>query len=158
MYDRKKAVEYAYKWWNKRNPSFFNYDYYGGDCTNFISQCLLAGGINMDSSSKMGWYYNNSYDRSYSWTGVNEFFKFSVNNSGMFGPKVKKVTVKEVEVGDIVQLVQYGEVFHHNLLITKIVGENVYENILLTCHTFDVKDKKLSDYVIKDIRFLKVLN
>ncbi len=39
-YDRKKAVEYAHKWALKRNPLYYNFDKLGGDCTNFISQCI----------------------------------------------------------------------------------------------------------------------
>lgn len=43
QYDRKKAVEYAQKWAYKRNPNYYNYDAIGGDCTNFVSQCIFAG-------------------------------------------------------------------------------------------------------------------
>ena len=42
-YNRKKAVEYALKWALDRNPRYLDYDDLGGDCTNFISQCLYAG-------------------------------------------------------------------------------------------------------------------
>ena len=40
MYNRQAAVQYANLWWNRRNPAFPNFDV---DCTNYISQCLLAG-------------------------------------------------------------------------------------------------------------------
>ena len=60
-YDRNKAVEYAYKYYKKINhdctksrSSCTNYGYYGnsfchyshggGDCANFVSQCLIEGG------------------------------------------------------------------------------------------------------------------
>lgn len=60
-YDHSKAVEYASKWWNGANhecskayTSCTPYSYWGnehcgysshgGDCANFVSQCLLAGG------------------------------------------------------------------------------------------------------------------
>lgn len=41
-YDGDKAVEYADKYWNSNNGS---YPSYSNDCTNFASQCVLAGGI-----------------------------------------------------------------------------------------------------------------
>ena len=44
MYNREAAVRYANKWWDSRNPAFPAFDV---DCTNFISQCLLAGGAPM---------------------------------------------------------------------------------------------------------------
>lgn len=42
-YQREKAVEYAKKWAYRRNPKYYNYDGVGGDCTNFVSQCIYAG-------------------------------------------------------------------------------------------------------------------
>lgn len=49
-YDRTRAVQYALRHWNNPNPAFANMDQAGagGDCTNFTSQALLAGGWPMD--------------------------------------------------------------------------------------------------------------
>ena len=41
-YDGKKAAAYAKKYWKKSNT---NYHTYKNDCTNFVSQCLVAGGL-----------------------------------------------------------------------------------------------------------------
>lgn len=55
MYDREAAVRYANEWWNGRNPAFPVFDV---DCTNFISQCLLAGGAPMHGypNRERGWW------------------------------------------------------------------------------------------------------
>ena len=45
-YDPSAAVEYARKYWNNYNPDYHNYANDGGDCANFVSQCLIAGGLN----------------------------------------------------------------------------------------------------------------
>ena len=46
-YDRKAAVEYARKHWNNYNDEeYINYADNGGDCANFVSQCMIAGGFN----------------------------------------------------------------------------------------------------------------
>ena len=42
-YDRQTAVEYANYWAYRRNPRYYAFDEIGGDCTNFVSQCLYAG-------------------------------------------------------------------------------------------------------------------
>ncbi|MHB8106123.1 MAG: amidase domain-containing protein [Candidatus Cryosericum sp.] len=47
-YNPLKAIQYASHWWNKRNPKFQSYGF--GDCANFVSQCLIAGGINLRAS------------------------------------------------------------------------------------------------------------
>lgn len=157
MYNRSFAIEYAYTWWNKRNPKYANFDSLGGDCTNFVSQCLFAGGIEMNYEQN-GWFYNNINSRAPSWTGVDEFFNFATTNTSNHGAKAKQVTISQVDVGDVVQMLQKGTRFHHNLLITKIGKNKSLDNIYVTCHTNDAKDKKLSDYYFKEIRFLKILD
>ncbi|HHT26692.1 MAG TPA: amidase domain-containing protein [Firmicutes bacterium] len=49
-YNRSAAVSYALRHVFNPNPEFANMDTLGGggDCTNFVSQCLLAGGWRMD--------------------------------------------------------------------------------------------------------------
>ena len=42
-YNRKSATFYANRWAYRRTPEFFDFQGLGGDCTNFVSQCLLAG-------------------------------------------------------------------------------------------------------------------
>jgi len=47
QYDRAAVYDYTSIWWNDRNPLYFDYSDYGGDCANFVSQCIIAGGINL---------------------------------------------------------------------------------------------------------------
>ena len=75
-YNREKAVEYADTWAMGRNPAYYDYSNLGGDCTNFISQCLYAGGGIMNYTRDLGWYYNNANDKAPAWTGVS-FIQFS---------------------------------------------------------------------------------
>lgn len=157
MYQRQKAVEYAYLWWDKRNPRFYDFDSLGGDCTNFVSQCLFFGGIEMNFQT-LGWFYDGLDFRSPSWTGVDEFFYFATQNNSSVGVKAKQVDILQIGVGDVIQLSQNDGSFHHSLLVTKILGEKTPQNILLTCHTFDAKDKPLASYFHKKIRYLNILN
>ena len=46
-YLREAAYGYAYKWYNSRNPHYKDYSSSGGDCANFVSQCLIAGGLSL---------------------------------------------------------------------------------------------------------------
>ena len=141
MYSRSKAVDYAYAWWNKRNPSFYDFDTLGGDCTNFVSQCLFYGGIEMNYNS-LGWFYNSLNSRAPAWTGVDEFFAFATSNTSRLGVRAKLVDISKIMVGDVVQLRLFGEGdFHHTLLVTQILGYNTLSDILVTCHTYDAKDK-----------------
>ncbi len=64
-YDRHAAVQYAEHWWNSYNPAFRVFDV---DCTNYVSQCLLAGGAPMRGMPvrDQGWWYKGD-NWSFSW-------------------------------------------------------------------------------------------
>ncbi|MFA4931338.1 MAG: amidase domain-containing protein [Caldisericia bacterium] len=47
-YNPLKAIQYADQWWNKRNPKFQSYGF--NDCANYVSQCLIAGGLRLRAS------------------------------------------------------------------------------------------------------------
>ncbi|BAY87844.1 hypothetical protein NIES267_73680 (plasmid) [Calothrix parasitica NIES-267] len=95
-YDRIKAIEYAWRHAsdNTYNPDYPNYDITsdddpdGGDCTNFASQVVQAGGLRQDTghgawwnrddtSETKNWYVRRNifggFDHSKSWTSVNHF-------------------------------------------------------------------------------------
>lgn len=42
-YNREAAVKYAVEWAYRRNQEYYDFEQIGGDCTNFVSQCILAG-------------------------------------------------------------------------------------------------------------------
>ena len=46
-YNPSKAVAYAKQWAYSRNPKYYDYSNMGGDCANFVSQCLIAGGLSL---------------------------------------------------------------------------------------------------------------
>ncbi len=150
-YNRKDAIEYAYKWANGRNPRYYNYDNLGGDCTNFISQCIFAGSRVMNYNKTFGWYYNNANDKSPSWTGVEYLYNFLTRKNGV-GPIGKKVLKQNVIPGDIAQLKFGGNDFRHSLFITKIENGNIY----VTTHTFDNLNRPLNLYNYVDIRFIHI--
>jgi len=74
-YNLEKVVEYAKKWAVGKNPHYYHFEGIGGDCTNFVSQCLLAGGAKMNFEKYYGWYYVSKDNRSPSWTQLNHPIK-----------------------------------------------------------------------------------
>jgi hypothetical protein len=150
-YNRLKAVGYASTWAEKRNPNYFDFSDFGGDCTNFISQCVYAGSNVMNYAKTFGWYYVNSYDRSPSWSGVDFFYNFIINNKSV-GPFAAASDESNAEIGDIIQLAATGKEFTHSLIITQTKPE-----ILIATHSFDSVNRPLSTYVYEKIRFIKIL-
>ncbi len=48
-YNAGSAVSYARKYCRNYNPKYHNYASSGGDCANFVSQCLVAGGMSFSN-------------------------------------------------------------------------------------------------------------
>ena len=69
-YDRSAVVSYAQKWAKGRNPAYYDFEKLGGDCTNFASQCILAGSGVMNFKYPLGWFYRSPFERAPSWTSV----------------------------------------------------------------------------------------
>lgn len=153
-YNRKKAMEYAKKWAYKRNSKYYNFDNSGGDCTSFISQCIYAGSGIMNYKKHIGWYYNSSFDRTASWSGVEFLYNFLTTNKGI-GPSAKNANIEELEIGDIIQLRFFKDRFSHSLVIVDKKG-NTLENIYIATHTEDAYYRKVTTYNFEDIRFLHI--
>ena len=148
-YNRSSVVEYARKWAYKRNPDYYNFDSIGGDCTNFVSQCIYAGSGVMNYNKIYGWYYNNANDKSPSWTGVQFLHNFLVNNQGI-GP-IGEISNK-IEIGDIVQLSFDGVNYTHSLIIVEIKDTKIF----IASHTFDSYGREVSSYEYKKSRFIHI--
>ena len=150
-YNRERAVEYAHTWAKARNPLFYDFTGIGGDCTNFISQCVFAGCCAMNYTPTLGWYYFSPTDRSPSWTGVPFFYNFITGNTGA-GPFGTESKSGKLMLGDFVQLGKRDGTFYHTLLITGF-DRNSY---LVSAHTNDAKDRPLSSYSYQRIRFIHI--
>lgn len=154
-YNREAAVAYANQWAYGRNPRYLDFSNFGGNCTNFASQCIYAGSGVMNFKPIYGWYYINANNRTASWTGVEYLYKFLINNKGV-GPYGVEAERVEVLPGDIVQLAFEANVFRHTPVIVAILGEPVLENILVAANTFDANRRPLSSYQYMDIRFIHI--
>jgi len=103
-YDYKAMAAYAKKYWSNYNPDYPNYNGHGagGDCTNFVSQSLKAGGWKHVPGYTYDFHkwFGNADIQSDSFVGVNEFSWFALSS--------KRVTplpyVYQLDVGDVLQM------------------------------------------------------
>lgn len=157
-YNRARAVEYARRWALSRNPLFTNFAGRGGDCTNFISQAVLAGSCEMNFTRDFGWYYISPNDRAPAWSSVEYFYdfitgapEFSSRNGGI-GPYGIEVDSTGALEGDAVQLADETGDFYHTLLITGFSEGQT----LVSAHTNDALDKPLSSYNFTSLRYIHI--
>ena len=153
MYNREAVYEYAKKWAYGRNPKYYNFDSVGGDCTNFVSQCIYAGCKQMNYNRNNGWYYINGNNKSPSWTGVEFLYNFLTTNNNL-GPKGEKMTIDKLEIGDVVQLSFNRQIFSHSLIVIKN-GINT-DNTLIAAHTYDIFGKSVSEYGFEKYRCIHI--
>lgn len=149
-YNRANAAAYARRWALGRNPQYYDFSYIGGDCTNFVSQCIFAGAGVMNYTPVTGWYYISANERTPSWTGVNELYRFLINNRGA-GPRGHIVPLNKLREGDIVQLDLNGAGFVHSTVVIS-VGNGTPDTVLIAAHTNDSLDRPLSSYDYDDLR------
>ncbi len=81
-YDRDAAYTYMQTYIERRNEDWAIYDDAGGNCQNFGSQVLLAGGIPMDETGSAQWYWHGHDAQDYSWINVDLFWEYAQTNSG----------------------------------------------------------------------------
>lgn len=150
-YNRNQVWEYALTWALDRNPLFFDFTEAGGDCTNFASQCILAGSCMMNYTPVYGWYYVDVNNRTASWTGVEFLYNFLTQNTGV-GPYAHVIQNGRLEIGDIIQLSNRNGVYYHTLVVTG-VRPRTY---LVAAHTNDVRERPLSTYSYYRARFIHI--
>jgi Putative amidase domain len=130
QYNRLEAVRYAERWWNSYNPKYKKFNV---DCTNFISQCLHAGGapmIGYPHRNKGWWMQNNSW--SYSWTVANAFRWYL--SGAKVGLRAREVhSPDQLLLGDVICYDFQGDGrFDHT---TIVVGKDEAGMPLVNAHT-----------------------
>lgn len=163
-YNREVAVEYARTWALYRNPKYKDYDPWGGDCTNYISQCIHAGDIPFDHEGKdimHKWYWYSDSNRTPTWTSADAFGRYVLNNNRYntenYGIYSVLADYDELEKGDLVQLIYQGSAYHTMIISEVILDDRNYLLDYLICqHTEDLIDFPLSEKE-GERRYIKIL-
>lgn len=137
-YNRELAREYAIKWAISSNKQYYNYINDGGDCTNFVSQVLRAGGMDFIGSRKNAtsidsWFYYSSDlpNRTSTWTSANAF-NLHFGKSGKRVYKYREYSIEEalknwdeiyssIYIGDIIQYTRPNNIAFHSQAITDLL-------------------------------------
>lgn len=159
-YNRDRAVEYARRWALSRNPLFADFTGGGGNCTNFVSQALLAGSSVMDFTPTFGWYYRSIDDRAPAWSSVESLFDFLTKSNDFAGlvsqgpNAIVARSPEDIAIGDVVQLANSEGDFYHTLIISGFSDGD----ILVCAHSNDALDRPLSSYNFTSMRILHIVD
>jgi hypothetical protein len=147
-YDNIAARDYAYQWWNGRNPVYSTYyaEYNGckisdkcwRDCANFVSQSLYAGGMKFkygaSFTSNESWHFGPLIP-SHTWGGAANFYRHWKDRA------VVASSVSDLQTGDAVSYDAGNDGDpDHTAIITRNTGSSS-ANKYLTQHTSDRKEE-----------------
>ena len=157
-YSRKAAIKYALSWYLVPNT---NYHFYArGDCANFVSQCLHAGGLKMNNNWYGKYIYyrypHRMWVRSDSWVLVKDFksyfSKYSgtsktiesiINTNNGLKRFLKKYSVNKGDVMLVDTKNDSKTSFNHATIITNISKNDIF----YTAHTAPRKNQSLSKMI-----------
>ncbi|MDB4894189.1 MAG: hypothetical protein JWN15_451 [Firmicutes bacterium] len=129
-YNRSQAVRYAARWWAGYNPAFSAF--LDDDCTNFVSQCLFAGGMPMAFTGRRdrGWWYRGPREQwSYSWAVANSLRRYLPSS----GRAQERDAARQLLPGDVIAYDWDGDgVWQHTSLV---IGYDRSGEPLVAAHT-----------------------
>lgn len=159
-YSPSKVTAYTDKYWNSHNSAYPNFESMGGDCANFVSQALYAGGKSMkgtDASDFSNWFCRtNSTSQlskvSSTWRGADAFGHYWMSNAKgykKFGASYFssadsfKTVYNYGAVGDAISVLNSNGRPYHTLIISyKEDGK-----LKFASHTDNHKWKSLYKYI-----------
>ena len=157
-YSKDNAIHYANVYCKNYNSNYPNWRSYGGDCANFVSQCLYAGGKLMhgtpgtstEAQNWNNWFSKgnvcNTKNVSSTWRGANAFKSYWQSHTNGYS-KFSSVGVDSYYYGtkgDAVSLLNSNGRAYHTLLIVGYDFNN--RDFILASHTGDTIDAKLRNY------------
>ncbi|WAH98844.1 amidase domain-containing protein [Arthrobacter sp. MMS18-M83] len=126
-YNYYDMIVYAATWFNGHNWQYNNYDGSTGDCTNFVSQALAAGGWQQvgsgffwERTDSGKWYHSNP--DSYTWSGAQNFFWFATGS----GRTYELSYLADMGPADVMQIDwdNRGGI-DHTALVTFVNGQDI---------------------------------
>lgn len=134
-YTPSDATKYARNWAKSYNPA---YKQQSNDCTNFVSQILMAGGL-MGVIPQSGglpsgicsdtayWYYVNQDQMSTSFIRVKDFYSFYSGRVSTSDTASKSAAISKVKEGDVVLLKRVTTgARYHAIYISKKTSNKAY--------------------------------
>lgn len=167
-YDRQNAINYALSYAITANPSYRYFPIHGdggGDCSNFISQCLKAGGAPFSHDSIPWWYNNNGTSNvmddswSVSWAVAHSLYwtlktRDERNVKGLKAREVESMDM--LDLGDIIHYENFKGIIYHSAIITAFTNDEGRRFPLITQHTFNAKNISYFKPAATKTHFMKV--
>lgn len=143
-YNRTAAKNYANQWWGPNNsnynPAYPSCNCCGGDCTNFVSQCLKAGGWTTNTTWKSG---SSCPNTSSAWKYGPSWINYAINSGRVYAACYPD---NALLIGDVMQIDWEGNgSLDHTLIVTNRTVVNGVVKIYLSAHNTN-QNNRISTY------------
>ena len=145
-YNRTAAANYAVTYAYTSNSA--SYRTYGNDCTNFISQCLKAGGWTdagglLSRTANTSWFYGSfESTTSYTWAGAHNHYFFHKESAR----STAGTNVYVMSLGDVMHVDFSGDGhIDHTVIVSK--EDAATGNDFVSYHTTNVLNKPVSQFI-----------
>ena len=158
-YDRDAALDYMLTYSAKRNPAYKAYDALGGNCMNFGSQVLRAGGIpDIAGGYEDGWFYNSQRSVSLPWVNVGGFLDLAAGHTGSGLAAAADAPYFTGEVGDIITM-GVEEPRNHTTVICGLLQDDAGQTVdyLLCSNTANLRNYPASAYYYTNRQLTKIM-
>ena len=172
FYDRERAKAYIDTYWKNYNPKYPSFSHGGGDCTNFVSQVLYAGGMPWaddknpaNYKKSINWYCKpgatakDSENRiTFSWKIAAVFKAHWISRAARhrilsYTEAIQNINwlSDSVFLGDVVQFCYSGGAPYHTLAVTGYNRDPEYNirDIVLASHDMDSNTRSLYRTMLK---------
>ena len=151
-YDVYQVIRYADKWVDPyeaakyRNPRFNDYD---DDCANFVSQCLIAGGIDLKDGPAYNIHGNHVIIRAGDWPspGLGEHLEDNHGVTFAYHDQVDPDSIPDAPsglgAGDVIIFGIQGDKYKHSVIVVGGYGNSAYCN----SHTKERWHRPWTDFV-----------
>ena len=159
-YDRAAAEQYMRQYDHQRNDRWYAYDDVGGNCMNFGSQVLLAGGIPMDTDGgyETGWYWFSQHSTTLPWVNVGWFLDYAAVEREHGLAAVVNAPYFSGETGDIITMGVDEPANHTTVILDVIRDENGLPiDYLLCSNTADLRNFPASAYYYTNRQLTKII-
>ncbi|MCB2294414.1 amidase domain-containing protein [Clostridium algoriphilum] len=163
-YDRESAKNYAVKFAIVPNNKYIFLNYIngnGGDCTNFVSQCLKAGGAPLDYNNIRPWWYELRGSGSICWSVAHALYWYLKVNQSTNRNVVKGIEIEDrhkLDIGDLVFYENYSNVIFHSAIITSFIDVYGNKEPRISQHSYNQLDETYEkSYAYKKAHFLKII-
>ena len=142
-YNSTEACNYANDYWDKRNlKEYADYSSQGGDCANYVSQCLIEGGLDLDQDENIPFSHIGKGGTIANCDSLHEHLEDFQHTEVSTGTSASQAP-SNLRLGDVIIFGYAADDYTHAAIVISGSGSNV----VLAAHSGDHNTLTIDNYL-----------